>query len=372
MTTYLIFFSVTALLFLTANFVDRKTEYAHPIWLLYLLPLLSMILMYGLRDGWMVDFFIYKYNYEHTGQDVLYEPLFVGFLNVMRAMNFSYNGALTVWATFTIGGYFLVAAQKRQLTGAIMVLFMTVSIAYISNTIRWSFAGGFVWASLALLNRRQYIWAAACGICAPLIHLSIIPILAIMWLLWWFPFLPKWYYTIPLTLLTLMISPAMIAEFLFSIATGIFDSGGVESDLNVTGYVSDENAIDKYFAGESAEMSGTLSFVLIVRYFMLFIWYLYEGYQYVSEHKTRLNRMLYVGAMIFILTWYPTWGIELALRFSSFGNYCIAMLAAPIIYWEFRKGRYAPMALACVLLLTNWWTAFKGASTEYVLKYMIT
>lgn len=371
MTTYMIFFVVTAILFLLANFIDRKTEYAHPVWLLYALPLVLMILMYGLREGWMVDFAVYKYEFDHKGSDdVLYEPLFVLTTNIMRGLGFDYHGAMTFWASVPIIGYFTIAKRDRSLTGLIMILFMMVSISYISNTIRWAMAGGVACMSLAMLDQRKYIWAAILAICTPLIHISMAPMVALLWILWWLPFLPKWYYTIPLILLSVFITPGMVAGSFFEFAMNISDSGGIDSDLHAASYITDSEVIDSYFAGERSELGSGMTGLLTIRLLMYFIWFAYEGYQYVKSEPTRLNRMFYITIIGYTIMYIPTFGIELMLRIVFFLGIGIAFMGVRILNWEFKEGRYVPFAIAVMLILINWWQLTTTIGHDYVFRYV--
>lgn len=368
----LIFFTTASLLFAMANAIDVKTRYTQSPWLLYSLPLLLVILMFGLRDGWMTDFPIYEYVFEHPATDDMYEPVFVLLNTVMRGLGFSFNGALTVYATCTFTGLFMIARLDRRMTGVMMIIFVSISLSFVSNTIRWATASGFIFASIALLDRKQYVAAVAVGLIAPLIHTVIAVLLVATWLLYFFPFIRNRYILLPLTFLSTLIPPSLLISILFNAATGIYDSGGINSDVTAAGYVSDEYTIEKYFAGERSEFGDAMTIIFKLRFFALFIWLLWEGHELIKRFPTkRLYKLGYQMAFIYSILLFPTWGIELTIRFVYFFFFGVAILAAPLLFWEWKERRYIWLAIGVLLLMFNFYSSVKTIDSGFHMNYIM-
>ncbi len=369
---FITLFFITATLFGLAQYIDNQTERTQPAGLLYALPVTLLVLMYGLRDGWMIDFTIYEYSYRVIGTDVQYEPGFVLLQQLLRRCGFSFNGALCIYTIFPVVGYMLFAMLRRKQAGVIMILFMTMSVSLIANNIRWSLASGWIFTSIALLDHKKYIWAVVCAVTASLFHLMIAPVTIILWILYFFPVLKNRYVALFLCFASVAVSPALIAQMLMNMATGVIDSGGVESDLTFSNYLSDENVADKYFAGERSEMFNTLSFKQILRSLILFCWLLWEGAEMIKEkyNKSRLLKMCYCMVAIYAFTFFPTWGIELALRYVALFALGVPVLATAILYWEIKENRYLFAFIGAALLALNFILMYIPLTKEYVLKYI--
>lgn len=369
---FITLFLITAVLFGLAQFIDNQTERSQPAWVLYALPVTMLVLMYGLRDGWMIDFTVYEYSYRVIGNDVQYESGFVLLQQALRSLGFSFNGALCVYTIFPVVGFMLFALQRRKQAGWIMILYMTLSISLIANNIRWSLASGWIFASLAFLDQKAYIKAVVCAVTASFFHLMIAPVTAILWLLYFFPILKNRYVALLLCFASFAISPAMIASILMNIVGGIIDTGGVESDLTFANYVSDENVADKYFAGERTELVNALSFKQMIRMLMMFIWLLWEGAVMIKQKydKNRLMKLCYCMVVVYTFTFHPTWSIELALRYVTLFTLGVPMLATAVIYWELRTERYLLAFMGVALLLYDFVTNYIFINHEYVLKYI--
>lgn len=356
-----------AFLFVACQWIDHKTKFQQPAWLIYLFPLLLLILTYGLRDNWFQDYAVYESVYRNPQFDDDYEILFVVINNAMRGVGMPLWGAMSVYAGFCIIGTFVLFLRKREYTGVAMAVFAFLSIYFIGMLIRWAMGCGLVFVGFSLLDKKRYIPAALFFLAATLIHTPLIIMVVIGVLIYYFRPFRNIYINLALLLGSLFITQQQLATFVLEILQHM---NFIPSNLHVADYIDNPAIQDKFFEGDNLDIAAGASLIFKLRLFLYYCWFVVFGYIYSRAKQNKLfsfsYNMLVVGA---ILT-FPTMGFELMMRFQIVFEVVGMLIMAKVILDQFRTKQLLFACVSAAYILLNFALTIQTITTEYNIRFI--
>lgn len=123
---------ITILVFIVFGKIasTKSNCYSSTYWKLMVIPILSYAITYGLRDGWLIDFEVYKDLFKHIETEEIGDHLSILTYYIFYASSFlglSYNTVLFVLNALLVGSYCGIIYRYRSYTHWILPFFYCVT-----------------------------------------------------------------------------------------------------------------------------------------------------------------------------------------------------------------------------------------------------
>lgn len=363
----LLFIGLTVVLFLAGQWIDNRTRYTQPVFLVYALPLTVYILTYGLRDGWFHDFTVYENVFLHPYLESEYEIFFVLVTRLVRLLGLPVAGAMTVYCAFCVVGCFWLFAMKRSYLGISMAILVLLNVWGLGMLIRWCFALGLLYAGLRYFIDKKWWQFALCFLLAIGVHFPIFIVEAVAVAIYYLRPFRNIYVNIALVALSLLVSQQMLASLTLSVAEHL---NFFPASLRISNYITDPKVVDYYFQGDNLDITGQFTVFHTLRLLIYYLWFLVWGHIVLKGDKDSFFALVYNMFALSAVLFFPTEGFELMMRIITAFTLVGAPLMARIIVYQFRKQYYVMGIAGISILLFNFAMSMKSILTDYNIKYI--
>ena len=150
---HLILFSYLFFVFIVISKYPQNYVNLH-FWKWASVPIISYVLIIGMRDGWGADYLWYKYRFEHPDYYGNESPGFYTLNKIMRGLGFNYVMAYITYSSLYIYGACILIKDFEK-NKYMLTLFLPATLIFSTAIIRQSVATSFAYIMIfAILNKK--------------------------------------------------------------------------------------------------------------------------------------------------------------------------------------------------------------------------
>lgn len=301
-------------------FFLKKKVSSSQYWLFMVVPIIGFGLLYGLRTGWLGDFALYEYTYDHFDAKSITERFSFIFSNLMilgKTMGVSFNVLTTFLNIIVIFGFLYYAKPFARGFAFILPLFFVYSFMT-AQFIAFFPAISVFLISVSLFQQKRYKAAFVALVVSIGFHKGIVLAVPIYFLAHYVNF--KLSYAIIAYLISFFFNNQLWIDFLNEMSTLIsFETGDYYGR-----YITD---IENFYTGDHAIEDKGLSLFYTIRMVIINCSALMLFYKFAECMPQIKQYRIFELSVIGLILTNMTMGVQLVNRYAI-----IFTLFTPILY----------------------------------------